>query len=104
MYNDLLEDYVSVPQEADWAKHAYYVYTLQTPNRDDLREYLHTKGISTGIYYPVPVHRQPCMEAPDLTLPVTDACVKRILSIPMHPKLTDEQVHYIADNVKGGLK
>jgi dTDP-4-amino-4,6-dideoxygalactose transaminase len=44
------------------------------------------------------------MEAPDLTLPVTDACVKRIFSIPMHPKLTDEQVHYIADNVKGGLK
>lgn len=104
MYNDLLEDAVTVPQEADWAKHAYYVYTLQTSNRDALREYLQTKGISTGVYYPVPVHRQPCMEAHNVELPVTDECVQRILSIPMHPKLTDEQIHYIADNIKRGLK
>jgi dTDP-4-amino-4,6-dideoxygalactose transaminase len=43
------------------------------------------------------------MEARNVDLPLTDECVKRIISIPMHPKLTDEQIHYIVDNIKRGI-
>lgn len=99
-YNFLLDGIVEIPVERDWAKHAYYVYTIQVDNRDDLREHLDKNGISSGIYYPVPVHRQPCMEAGECSLPVTDACVGRIISLPMHPQITDNQIEFVAEKVK----
>lgn len=99
-YNSLLNGVVETPSEKEWAKHAYYVYTIQTKNRDDLQQHLNKNGVSTGLYYPVPVHRQPCMQAEECVLPVTDACVEKILSLPMHPQLTEEQIEYIADRIK----
>ncbi|WP_094228669.1 DegT/DnrJ/EryC1/StrS family aminotransferase [Methanolobus psychrotolerans] len=103
-YNVLLDGVVETPAEKEWAKHAYYVYTIQTDDRDGLQEHLNKNGISTGIYYPVPVHRQPCMEAGDCSLPVTDACVDRILSLPMHPQLTDEQIDFVAEKIEEWVK
>ncbi|MEZ5334861.1 MAG: DegT/DnrJ/EryC1/StrS family aminotransferase [Methanolobus sp.] len=99
-YNSLLNGVVEIPAEKEWARHAYYVYTIQTENRDELQEYLNKNGVSTGLYYPVPVHRQPCMKAGECFLPVTDACVDRIISLPMHPQLSDEQIEYVAEKIK----
>lgn len=103
-YNSLLDGLVETPVEKNWAKHSYYVYTVQTDNRDSLQEHLNKNGISTGLYYPVPVHRQPCMEAGELSLPVTDACVDRILSLPMHPQLTDENIEYVAGKIREWIR
>ncbi|SDF58346.1 dTDP-4-amino-4,6-dideoxygalactose transaminase [Methanolobus vulcani] len=103
-YTSLLKGLVETPSEKDWAKHAYYVYTIQTDDRDGLQSHLNKNGISTGIYYPVPVHRQPCMEAGVCSLSETDACVDRILSLPMHPQLSDEEIEYIAEKVQEWVK
>ncbi|WP_198003726.1 DegT/DnrJ/EryC1/StrS family aminotransferase [Methanococcoides burtonii] len=99
-YNELLRGVVETPFEAQWATHAYHLYVIQTEARDDLAKYLNDNGISTGIHYPVPVHRQPCMEAGKVTLPVTDKVVDRILSLPMHPQLTDEQIKFVAEKIQ----
>lgn len=98
-YNQMLGDVVETPKEQSWTKHVYYVYTIQSDDRDGLAKHLNDSGIATGIYYPVPVHRQPCMEAEDVSLPLTERCVDRILSLPMHPQLNDNEVEYIASKV-----
>ena len=103
-YNKLLEGMVETPTEAEWAKHVYHLYVIQIADRDGLGRYLNEQGISTGIHYPIPVHRQPCMEAGEIRLPVTDACVDRILSLPMHPQLTDEQIGYVAEKIQEWVK
>ncbi len=103
-YNKLLDGVVETPTEAEWAKHVYHLYVIQTADRDGMGKFLNEQGIRTGIHYPVPVHRQPCMEADKLSLPVTDACVDRILSLPMHPQLRDEQIEYVAEKIQEWLK
>ena len=103
-YNKLLDGVVELPTEAQWAKHVYHLYVIQLDDRDGLSKYLNDHGISTGIHYPVPVHKQPCMEAGNISLPVTDACVDRILSLPIHPQLTDVQIEYVAEKVKEWTK
>ena len=99
-YNELLAGIVETPQEAKWAKHVYHLYVIRADDRDGLSNYLNTQGIATGIHYPVPVHRQPCMKAGNVNLPVTDACAGRILSLPMHPQLKDEEITYIAEKIR----
>ncbi len=64
--------------------------------------YLKRRGISTGVHYPVPLHKQPCM-LEDVYLPVTERCVEEILSLPMHPQLSREEVEYVCDNIKEAL-
>jgi perosamine synthetase len=99
-YNGLLEGIVETPTEAQWAKHVYHLYVIQTNDRDGLSTYLNQQGISTGLHYPVPVHQQPCMEAGDVHLPATEACIGRILSLPMHPQLTDKQIEFVAEKIQ----
>ena len=98
-YNALLRGSgVVVPVEREWAKHVYYMYVIRAKQRDKLASHLKEKGIETGIHYPVPVHRQPCLKS-DIHLPVTEKYVDEILSLPMYPQLTDEQVEYVASEV-----
>jgi len=99
-YHALLRDSgVITPVEREWAKHVYYMYVIRVKQRDKLASYLREKGIETGIHYPVPVHRQPCLMS-DARLPITEQYVDEILSLPMYPQLTDEQVAYVASQVR----
>lgn len=99
-YSRLLDGIVQTPTEAQWAKHVYHLYVIQTQDRDGLGQYLNEQGISTGIHYPVPVHKQPCMEAGNVRLPVTEDCIDKILSLPMHPQLKDEQIEYVVEKIQ----
>ena len=90
---------VTVPIAKDWAEHVYYMYVIRTDRRDELASFLRGRGIETGIHYPVPLHQQPCVKA-DAHLPVTEKCVDEILSLPMHPQLTDSEVERVAAAVK----
>ena len=99
-YNVLLRDSgVVVPVERKWAKHVYYMYVIRAKQRERLASYLKERGIETGIHYPVPVHRQPCLKS-DVQLPITEKYVDEILSLPMHPQLSDDQVEYVASEVR----
>ena len=85
-----------------WAKHVYYVYVIRSPKRDELKEWLDKKGISAGIHYPVPVHKQEAWNAcggAEVSLPVTEKITGEILSLPMYPELKDEEIEYICNSV-----
>lgn len=83
--------------------HAYYVYTIRAEKRDKLQAYLKSKGIASAIYYPTPLYRQPAYK--DLGLnpedfPNAEAAAREVLSIPMYPELTEEQVQRICDTIR----
>ncbi len=82
----------------------YHVYCIRAKNRDGLRAHLKAQGIDTGIHYPIPLHLQPVYA--DLgykpgDFPEAEKAAKDIISLPMYPELTDEQVRQIADAIKG---
>jgi dTDP-4-amino-4,6-dideoxygalactose transaminase len=90
----------STPQTAPWAQNAYYVYVVETPDRDRVRSLLTERGILTGVHYPIPLHLQPACQRYGYTLgslPVTEAAAERILSLPMYAELTDEQIQQVCD-------
>jgi len=97
MYNESLTDKVIKPQAGDRRKHVYHLYVIRTGKRDELKEHLHRNDIETGIHYPVPVHRQPIFE--DSRLPVTEKICDEILSLPIYPLLSDDQVSEVIDTI-----
>ena len=102
-YSEGLQDLVIVPQESAVSSHVYHLYVIQTGDRDGLQKYLAEKGIGTLIHYPVPAHLQKAYAYRGYKvgeLPVTEALVKRILSLPMFPELTDEQVAQVIKEVR----
>ena len=102
MYDDELSEYVQIPVEASYAYHIYHLYTIQTDRRDDLRSYLESRGISTGVYYSRPTHMQPAVRSliGDISLYATEYVAERVLSLPIYPSLSDEEVGYIIESVK----
>jgi len=102
-YNEQLNNFVETPVEAPNAKHVYYMYVIQTDKRDELQKYLKQKGIHSGIHYPIPLHLQPAYK--DLgegigSYIVSEKLAKNILSIPVYPELTKEQLRYIVDTIQ----
>lgn len=89
-----------VAREMLWAKHVYYVYTLRHPKRYQIMQRLKDEGISTSIYYPVPLHLQPSFKALGYKkgdFPVTEKIAKEIFSIPMFPELKKSEVKRIVN-------
>ncbi len=83
--------------------HIFHQYTVRAPKRDELREYLSSREIGSEIYYPVPLHLQECFASLGYSegdLPEAEAAVKECLSLPVYPELTDDQVEYVALEVR----
>src|SRR3989344_1489191 len=100
-YNSLLKEHVITPKES--GKHCYYMYVIRVKNREDLQKYLKENGIETGIHYPMPLHLQPAYKNLDYKkgdFPVAEKISEEILSIPLYPEMTQEQVEYVADKIK----
>ena len=83
----------------------YGLYTVAIDNRDEVQARLKADGVPTAIYYPQPLHWMRAFErfAPEGGLPVSEALSGRVLSLPMHPYLTDEQAHYVVDRLVAAL-
>ena len=73
-------------------------FVIRTPERDRLRRHLADRGIAGAVHYPVPIHRTPAY-AQTLSLPVAEALAAQILSLPMHPRLSEEEIGRIASAV-----
>lgn len=95
-YDEQLSGLVErIPAVKPWAEPVYYVYVVQVQERDRFREVLQREGIATGIHYPIPIHLQPACARYGYkagALPITEAMAERIVSLPMYPELTEEQI------------
>ena len=99
-YDDALDPRgVRLPKERPGCRHVYHVYVVRSDDRDGLRDSLGQRGIQTGIHYPIPVHLQPAHE--DLgyhrgDFPVAEAIAREVVSLPIYPEMTREQVQSVA--------
>jgi dTDP-4-amino-4,6-dideoxygalactose transaminase len=94
------------PVVRPWASHVFYVYVVQVSERDRFRKTLEQAGVATGIHYPIPIHLQPACQHYGYTrgmLPVTETLCERIVSLPMYPELTGQQIESVIDAVKNGI-
>ncbi len=99
-----LNEKITTPFRAADNKHVFHQYTitLNGVDRDALHAYLTDKGVPSMIYYPVPAHRQKMFDAfggSDFELPVTDWLTERVISLPIHTELDEEQLQFITSNV-----
>lgn len=103
MYNQFLASRnVITPAVMPGSKHIYHLYVIQTDDRDALKQYLSEQGIESGLHYPVPLHLQEAYV--DLgyqpgDFPVAESLAKRILSLPMFPTITREQVEHVCSAI-----
>ena len=103
LYNQLLvkTDLVT-PVEPSGCEHVYHLYVIRSQNRDALQAYLKEQGIGTAIHYPEPVHLQPFFtQGVDRhgQFPVAEQICNEILSLPMYPDMTEEQVEIVASKI-----
>ncbi|MFW5799660.1 MAG: DegT/DnrJ/EryC1/StrS family aminotransferase [Spirochaetota bacterium] len=108
-YNDYFKNagivdlHISVPNEV-YDRHIYHQYTISVKSgkRDMLRSHLNDKGIGSGIYYPLPLHLQPCFEYLGYNkgdFPVSENSCNEVLSLPVYPEMTQEMKDYVAEAI-----
>jgi UDP-2-acetamido-2-deoxy-ribo-hexuluronate aminotransferase len=95
---------ITTPYRAPYSHHVFHQYTmlLEGVDRDGLNTFLAAQGIPSMIYYPVPAHRQKMFEAfgtMNDKLEVTDWLTERVISLPMHTELSEEQLQFITEKV-----
>lgn len=104
-YSELLSGLPLVPPlEAPDRKHVYHLYVIRVPSkRDDLLTFLKQRGIGAGIHYPVPLQRQPAyarLGYGEMTLAETEKVASEVLSLPLYPELTEDQVAIVTDAIR----
>jgi hypothetical protein len=103
-YAELLADLpLTTPVSVGDVRHIYYLYTILTPHRDELMNFLLERGIGCQVVYPGPVPYQPAYrhlghQAGDF--PVADAQLQQILCLPMFPELTEAEVRQVANTIR----
>jgi dTDP-4-amino-4,6-dideoxygalactose transaminase len=94
---------IIVPKEMPGAKHVYHLYVIRAEQRDELIKYLADNEVFTGIHYPVPCHLQKAYASLAYqigSLPNSEKFAGEILSLPMYPELTLEQISFVAEKIK----
>jgi dTDP-4-amino-4,6-dideoxygalactose transaminase len=92
---------LELPLERPGARHIYHLYVVRTPRRAELAAFLKTRGIQTGIHYPVATHRQPAVERfAGGPLPVTERLVGEILTLPISAGHTEAEIDTVAAAVR----
>lgn len=97
---------IQTPVELPDCKHVFHQYTIRLKDRDAVKQRLDAAKISNMIYYPVPCHLQAAYRALGMrpgSLPVTEQAAQEVLSLPMYPELSGDQVRSVADAVKAAL-
>jgi dTDP-4-amino-4,6-dideoxygalactose transaminase len=94
---------IQLPVVADGNFHVYNQFTIRTPHRDALRAHLTEQGIGTGIYYPVPLHLQPCFEelgGREGDLPESERAAREVLSLPIFPELGEARLDRVIEGIR----
>lgn len=105
IYNNQLVDLnnIFVPFVESGSTHVYHLYQIKCLNkkiRDSLKFFLHDKGVSTGIYYPIPCHKQKVFDWNGTGLEVSERLANTLLALPMHPCLKEEEINYVCGCIK----
>ena len=109
-YADLLSDLneITTPPKGSIATPVYHMYVIRCRQRDELRAWLDRAGIETGIHYPTPIHLQPIYREMfsynEGEFPNSEAFCRNVLSIPMHPGLTPDEVEFVSKNIHSFYK
>ena len=84
-------------------KHVFHQYTIRADDRDGLVKTLNEKGVGTGLYYPVPTHKQPFYQELGYndSLPESEKAAVEVVSLPVHPSVTQNELDYIIEVIKG---
>jgi dTDP-4-amino-4,6-dideoxygalactose transaminase len=100
-YDDAFRASPAVPQRVvEGAESAYHLYTVRVSGRDDVRAALEAAGVASGVYYPVPLHRQACFAtAGAAPCPTSDLLAGEVLSLPMFPGLTSAEQERVIETV-----
>jgi len=92
---------IVTPKIREHAEHVFHQYTIRIADRDNSAQKLREKGVGVGIHYPTPIHHQPLYKELGYTddLPVAEAASREVLSLPVHPSLTRDELDTIVDAV-----
>jgi dTDP-4-amino-4,6-dideoxygalactose transaminase len=99
----LAETGVTIPRALPHVRHVYHAYTIRTPERDRMAKELAAAGVQSGVHYPKPIHLQPAYRDarfPEGSLPEAEEAAREVLSLPIYPELTPQQVETVAAAVK----
>lgn len=104
-YHGALEgvDGVTLPETLPGNFHVYNQYTIRAERRDELRAHLEGKGIGSGVYYPLPLHLQPCfaeLGGKEGQLPESERACREVLSLPVFPELGEERLERVAGAIR----
>jgi dTDP-4-amino-4,6-dideoxygalactose transaminase len=106
-YHELLteaKDAIGIPVEAPWTKGVYHLYVIRVQDRKGFQAALGEAGIGTGIHYPIPLHLQKAYQGLGYLqgdFPVTERVAEEIVSLPMFPQMTNDQVNAVVAKVRG---
>jgi dTDP-4-amino-4,6-dideoxygalactose transaminase len=104
IYDEQLAGIVTLPIEPANTHHVYHLYVIRHPRRSALMQFLHERGIGTAIHYPVPIHLQPAyrgrLAAGEGSLPETERAAREIVSLPMYPELSADEVRTVAQAIR----
>lgn len=104
-YREALADLAEIrlPVERSGAGHVYHLFVIRAERRDALQRFLTSRGIGTGLHYPVPLHLQSAYARLGLgagAFPVTEAAARDVLSLPMFPGLSGDQIGIVAEAIR----
>lgn len=103
IYRESLGPYVQVPKDEPWEECAYHNFVIRTPLRDELMLHLLENGVGSRVHYPIPIHLQPSSVGLGYQLgdfPKSEMYAKTMISLPIFPELTDEEVYSVVRVVK----
>ena len=105
-YTELLQEAVTTLRVETYNTSVYAQYTIMAENRKSVQEQLKSEGIPTAVHYPVPLHLQPAFASPSLgqgSFPQAEAAAERVLSLPMHPYLSEFEIRRVAGAVRQAM-
>ena len=96
-------DGIILPKADVGCVHVYHLFVIQVNDRDEVARALKKKGISTGLHYPIPLHLQNAyahLKIPEGSFPIAESYCKKLLSLPMFPELSEEQISYVCKKLR----
>lgn len=104
-YHNALADFDSLilPIPTDKERSVFHTYIIQTEKRDELKDFLFSRGIQTAIHYPIPIHLQSIgleLGYQEGSFPYAEGQAKKILSLPIYQGLSEEQLSYVIESIR----